>query len=163
GLRRQNTEHVLPHELRRRIDNGERPVSAGFVTPYPPGFPVLVPGQIITAEVLDFMSALDTRELHGYDSRLGHRVDQVDDGAERREWFIEHSDDLRTFLMCEPRGHGWLSGAILQPPTRSDADWGVLFIEVTGVLPMCGAGTIAVATVLVETGMVAVTSPVTTV
>ena len=83
--------------------------------------------------------------------------------AERREWFIEHSDDLRTFLMCEPRGHGWLSGAILQPPTRSDADWGVLFIEVTGVLPMCGAGTIAVATVLVETGMVAVVEPVTTV
>lgn len=72
-------------------------------------------------------------------------------------------DDLRTFLMCEPRGNGWLSGAILQPPTRDDADWGVLFIEVTGVLPMCGAGTIAVATVLVETGMVAVTSPVTTV
>ena len=83
--------------------------------------------------------------------------------AERREWFIENSDDLRTFLMCEPRGHGWLSGAILQPPTRADADWGVLFIEVTGVLPMCGAGTIAVATVLVETGMVPVTSPVTTV
>src|SRR5699024_6947967 len=83
--------------------------------------------------------------------------------AERRECFIEHSDDLRTFIMCEPRGHGWLSGAILQPPTRSDADWGVLCIEVTGVLPMCGAGTIAVATVLVGTGMVAVTSPVTTV
>ncbi|MGC2941346.1 proline racemase family protein [Brevibacterium sp. FAM 24638] len=83
--------------------------------------------------------------------------------AERREWFIENSDDLRTFLMCEPRGHGWLSGAILQPPTRSDADWGVLFIEVTGVLPMCGAGTIAVATVLVETGMVPVVEPVTTV
>ena len=83
--------------------------------------------------------------------------------AERREWFIENSDDLRTFLMCEPRGHGWLSGAILQPPTRADADWGVLFIEVTGVLPMCGAGTIAVATVLVETGMVPVVEPVTTV
>lgn len=83
--------------------------------------------------------------------------------AERREWFIENSDDLRTLLMCEPRGHGWLSGAILQPPTRSDADFGVLFIEVTGVLPMCGAGTIAVATVLVETGMVPVTEPVTTV
>ena len=83
--------------------------------------------------------------------------------AERREWFIENSDDLRTFLMCEPRGHGWLSGAILQPPTRPAADWGVLFIEVTGVLPMCGAGTIAVATVLVETGMVPVVEPVTTV
>lgn len=83
--------------------------------------------------------------------------------ADRRQWFIAHSDDLRTLLMCEPRGHGWLSGAILQPPTRPDADWGVLFIEVTGVLPMCGAGTIAVATILVETGMVAVTEPVTTV
>ncbi|GAA1869626.1 proline racemase family protein [Brevibacterium marinum] len=83
--------------------------------------------------------------------------------AERRAWFIENSDELRTFLMCEPRGSSWLSGAILQPPTRDDADWGVLFIEVTGVLPMCGAGTIAVATVLVETGMVPVTSPVTTV
>ncbi|SJM70820.1 proline racemase family protein [Gulosibacter sp. 10] len=83
--------------------------------------------------------------------------------SERRDWFIAHSDDLRTFLMCEPRGHGWLSGAILQPPTRSDADWGVLFIEVTGVLPMCGAGTMAVATVLVETGMVPVVEPVTTI
>ena len=74
GLRRQNIEHVLPHELRRRVENGEQPVSAGFVTPYPPGFPVLVPGQVITVEVLDFMSALDTREIHGYDARQGYRV-----------------------------------------------------------------------------------------
>jgi proline racemase len=56
-----------------------------------------------------------------------------------------------------------MSGAILQPPARPDADWGVLFIEVSGCLPMCGHGTIGVATVLVETGMVPVTSPVTTV
>ena len=56
-----------------------------------------------------------------------------------------------------------MSGAILQPPTRPDADWGVLFIEVSGCLPMCGHGTIGVATVLVETGMVEVTEPVTTV
>ena len=48
-----------------------------------------------------------------------------------------------------------MSGAILQPPTRPDADWGVLYIEVSGCLPMCGHGTIGVATVLVETGMVA--------
>lgn len=82
---------------------------------------------------------------------------------DRRQWFISHSDDLRTFLMCEPRGNGWMSGAILQPSTRADADWGVLFIEVTGVLPMCGAGTMAVATVLVEMGMVPVTEPATTV
>src|SRR5699024_12056117 len=69
--------------------------------------------------------------------------------SERREWVIEHSDDLRTFLMCEPRGHGWLSGAILQPPTRSDADWGVLFIVVSGVLSMCVSGTFAVVLVIV--------------
>ena len=58
--------------------------------------------------------------------------------------------------MREPRGHAAMSGAILQPPMRPDADWGVVFIEVTGCLPMCGHGTIGVATVLVETGMVAV-------
>lgn len=81
--------------------------------------------------------------------------------AERRERFIADHDHIRTLLMHEPRGHGTLSGAILQPPTRPDADWGVLFIEVTGVLPMCGAGTIGVATVLVETGMVPVVEPVT--
>jgi proline racemase len=82
---------------------------------------------------------------------------------ERRQWFMDHSDDLRTLLMYEPRGHASMSGAILQPPTRADADWGVLFIEVSGCLPMCGHGTIGVATVLVETGMVPVTEPVTTI
>ncbi len=82
---------------------------------------------------------------------------------DRRRHFLEHMDDLRTLLMYEPRGHSAMSGAILQPPTRPDADWGVLFIEVSGCLPMCGHGTIGVATVLVETGMVAVTEPVTTI
>jgi proline racemase len=82
--------------------------------------------------------------------------------AERRQWFIENNDDLRTFLMCEPRGHSSMSGTILQPPTRPDADFGVLFIEVSGLLPMCGHGTIGTATVLVETGMVPVVEPVTT-
>ena len=80
---------------------------------------------------------------------------------ERRRYFLEHLDHLRTLLMYEPRGHGAMSGAILQPPTRPDADWGVLFIEVSGCLPMCGHGTMGVATVLVETGMVTVTEPVT--
>ncbi len=83
--------------------------------------------------------------------------------AERRSWFLANSDELRTLLMYEPRGHASMSGAILQPPTRHDADYGVLYIEVSGCLPMCGHGTIGVATVLVETGMVAVTEPVTTI
>ncbi|MFI6711776.1 proline racemase family protein [Nonomuraea sp. NPDC050478] len=83
--------------------------------------------------------------------------------AERRVHFRDHLDHVRKLLMNEPRGHAAMSGAILQPPTRPDADWGVLFIEVSGLLPMCGHGTIGVATVLVETGMVEVTEPVTTV
>ena len=82
---------------------------------------------------------------------------------ERRERFLAERDDLRLLLMREPRGHGAMSGAILQPPTRPDADWGVLFIEVSGCLPMCGHGTIGVATVLVEERLVAVREPETTV
>ena len=82
---------------------------------------------------------------------------------ERKLRFEAERDDLRLLLMREPRGHAAMSGAILQPPTRDDADWGVLFIEVSGCLPMCGHGTIGVATVLVETGMVAVSEPETVV
>jgi proline racemase len=82
---------------------------------------------------------------------------------ERRRHFLDNRDDVRRLLMTEPRGHSSMSGAILQPPTRPDADWGVLYIEVSGSLPMCGHGTMGVATVLVETGMVEVTEPVTTI
>ena len=80
---------------------------------------------------------------------------------ERRLYFERHLDDLRLLLMREPRGHSAMSGAFLQPPTRPEADWGVLFVEVSGCLPMCGHGTIGVATVLVECGLVAVTEPET--
>jgi proline racemase len=82
---------------------------------------------------------------------------------EKRLYFMEHLDHIRKFLVNEPRGHAAMSGAILQPSTRPDADWGVIYIEVSGCLPMCGHGTIGVATVLVETGMVEVCEPVTTI
>ncbi len=81
--------------------------------------------------------------------------------AERRLYMMNERDDLRTLLMHEPRGHGAMSGAVLQQSTRPDADVGVVFIEVSGCLPMCGHGTIGTATVLVETGMVPVKEPVT--
>lgn len=80
---------------------------------------------------------------------------------ERRQRFIAERDDLRKLLMREPRGHAAMSGAILQPPTHPDAEFGVLYIEVSGCLPMCGHGTMGVATVLVETGMVEVREPET--
>lgn len=75
---------------------------------------------------------------------------------DRREFFEAHLDDVRLMLMREPRGHGAMSGAVLQPPATPDGHFGVLFIEVSGMLPMCGHGTIGVATVLAETGMVPV-------
>lgn len=81
--------------------------------------------------------------------------------AERRTYFLEHLDGLRKLLVNEPRGHAAMSGAILQPATTADGHYGVLFIEVSGLLPMCGHGTIGVATALVEAGMVPVTEPVT--
>jgi proline racemase len=80
---------------------------------------------------------------------------------ERRQYMMKEADHLRTWLMYEPHGHSAMSGSIVQPPTRPDADWGVVYIEVSGCLPMCGHGTIGTATVLVETGMVEVTEPVT--
>jgi proline racemase len=80
---------------------------------------------------------------------------------ERMRYLVSERDDLRTLLMYEPRGHAAMSGAILQPPARPDADVGVVFIEVSGCLPMCGHGTIGTATVLVETGMVEIKEPVT--
>src|SRR5688500_14214546 len=111
------------------------------------------------------------RVLHAVDSHTEGMPTRVITGgvgvlpgdtmAQRRLHFIEHLDHIRHLLMNEPRGHAAMSGAILQPPTRPDADWGVLYIEVSGCLPMCGHGTIGVATVLVETGMVAVTEPET--
>ena len=82
---------------------------------------------------------------------------------DRRHHLTTHHDHIRRLLMNEPRGHSAMSGAILQPPTRPDADYGVLYIEVSGCLPMCGHGTMGVATVLVETGMVDVIEPVTTI
>ena len=82
---------------------------------------------------------------------------------EKRAHFMKHNDGFRQWLMFEPRGHSAMSGAILQKPTRADADWGVVYIEVSGCLPMCGHGTIGVATVLVEKKMVPVVEPVTTI
>ncbi len=57
-----------------RVQKGETLVSCAFVIPYPPGFPVLVPGQIISTEILEFMMALDVKEIHGFQPDLGLQV-----------------------------------------------------------------------------------------
>ena len=75
--------------------------------------------------------------------------------SERRQDFLKRFDWIRTALMFEPRGHDMMSGAILYPPTRADCDIGVLFIETSGCLPMCGHGTIGTVTIALEHGLVA--------
>lgn len=72
----------------------------------------------------------------------------------RRQDFIERYDWIRTALMFEPRGHDVMSGTILYPPCRADCDIGVLYIEVSGCLPMCGHGTIGTVTFALEQGLV---------
>ena len=72
---------------------------------------------------------------------------------EHRAQFIAEYDWIRTGLMFEPRGHDIMSGAILYPTTRDDCDVGVLFIETTGCLPMCGHGAIGTVTMALEHGL----------
>ena len=70
-----NCDYVdLDGELMSRLEAGEEMVSASFIIPYPPGFPILVPGQVISPEIMKFMMALDVSEIHGFRSDLGLRV-----------------------------------------------------------------------------------------
>jgi arginine decarboxylase len=67
-------EYLTQSEAEQRVENGEQVVSTTYVTPYPPGYPVLVPGQVFSTEILSFMRSLDTPEIHGYRPDLGYRV-----------------------------------------------------------------------------------------
>lgn len=78
---------------------------------------------------------------------------------ERRAHFMAEYDWIRTGLMFEPRGHDMMSGTILYPPTREDCDVGVLYIETSGCLPMCGHGTIGTVTFAIEHGLVRPKTP----
>jgi 4-hydroxyproline epimerase len=73
--------------------------------------------------------------------------------SERRQDFLSRFDWVRKALMFEPRGHDVMSGSILYPPTRADCDIGILFIETSGCLPMCGHGTIGTVTMAIENGL----------
>lgn len=79
--------------------------------------------------------------------------------SERRQDFLRRYDWIRTGLMFEPRGHDMMSGSILYPATRDDTDTGILFIETSGCLPMCGHGTIGTVTVMIEHGLVTPKTP----
>lgn len=78
---------------------------------------------------------------------------------ERRADFLAHHDWIRTGLMFEPRGHDMMSGSLLYPSTRPDCDTGILYIETSGCLPMCGHGTIGTVTFAIENGLITPATP----
>jgi arginine decarboxylase len=71
-----NCEHVKlgAKDIDERLKNGPELVSANFVIPYPPGFPIMVPGQVISTEIIQFMRKLDVKEIHGYQAALGLKL-----------------------------------------------------------------------------------------
>ena len=79
--------------------------------------------------------------------------------SEKRQHFLREYDWIRKGLMFEPRGHDMMSGSILYPPSDPANDVGVLFIETSGCLPMCGHGTIGTVTIAIEHGLVIPKTP----
>ncbi|WP_233899675.1 4-hydroxyproline epimerase [Tenacibaculum piscium] len=74
--------------------------------------------------------------------------------SEKRQHFLKEYDWIRKGLMFEPRGHDMMSGSILFPPHNPENDFGILFIETSGCLPMCGHGTIGTITIAIEEGLI---------
>jgi arginine decarboxylase len=76
AYREQLCEHLklFSPEIDKRLKDGPELVSANFVIPYPPGFPIMVPGQLINAETIEFMRKLDVKEIHGYAASLGLKL-----------------------------------------------------------------------------------------
>ncbi len=76
AYREQQCEHLklFSPEIDKRLKEGPELVSANFVIPYPPGFPIMVPGQVINAETIEFMRKLDVKEIHGYAASLGLKL-----------------------------------------------------------------------------------------
>lgn len=83
--------------------------------------------------------------------------------SEKRKYFEEHYDWIRTATQWEPRGGDVMSGAIILDPCVRDADIGVFFIDSGGYFPMCGHSTIGVTTAIIETGIIKAVEPYTTV
>lgn len=79
--------------------------------------------------------------------------------SEKRQHFLREFDWIRKGLMFEPRGHDMMSGSILYPPSDPANDIGILFIETSGCLPMCGHGTIGTVTIAIEEGLVIPKTP----
>ncbi|TDS17074.1 proline racemase [Maribacter caenipelagi] len=79
--------------------------------------------------------------------------------SEKRQHFLKEYDWIRKGLMFEPRGHDMMSGSIIYAPSDPNNDFGILFIETSGCLPMCGHGTIGAITIGIEEGLIVPKTP----
>jgi proline racemase len=123
-------------------------VSTPFDLRLDPSAPPAASGRAI--EVLDYHTAGEPFRIvtAGYPELPGRNI------LERRRAALQHHDDLRKILMWEPRGHADMYGGILVPPDHAEAQAGILFMHNEGYSTMCGHGTIALATALIETGAI---------
>ena len=117
---------------------------------------------------MQFRHVIRTIETHtgGNPTRTviaGAPVLRGDTMMAKMESMREHADWMRTVLTYEPRGMSVMSGAVLTEPVHPEADFGVVYFEVGGYLPMCGHDTIGLITALLETGQVAMVEPETVV
>ncbi len=80
---------------------------------------------------------------------------------EKMQWMEQNADHIRLRMLREPRGYPALCCNVIMPPTHPDADAGFIIMEQTDYPPMSGSNTICVTTVLLETGMLPMTEPVT--
>jgi arginine decarboxylase len=71
-------EYIPMNECLGALTANKELVSTSFVIPYPPGFPILVPGQVVSEEIIKFMIALDVKEIHGYRAELGLKIFTVE-------------------------------------------------------------------------------------
>jgi arginine decarboxylase len=76
AYREAQCEHIklTSLEIDKRLREGPALVSANFVIPYPPGFPIMVPGQVINSQTIEFMRKLDVKEIHGFSATLGLKL-----------------------------------------------------------------------------------------
>jgi proline racemase len=148
------------------------PTARGMMAPplpqsTPPGVPTKV-ARPVSAARAHARATLETIDLHcaGEPLRLirtGFPQVPMAPILERRSWVREHADHARRAVMYEPRGHRDMYGAILMAPHRPDADIAVLFMHNEGYSTMCGHGTIAIVTALIEEGLYPATEPQTTI
>ncbi|MDD4780566.1 MAG: proline racemase family protein [Tissierellia bacterium] len=115
---------------------------------------------------MDFFKSIQTVDTHtvGQSTRIvlaGVPTLRGNSIMEKKNYLAKHYDYIRSCIMLEPRGHADMFGAFIIEPVHLDADFGMIFMDGKGYLNMCGHGTIGVATVLVDMGMVNVTEPYT--